>query len=91
MNDEENLLSLLMTLWPVFVIIVGAIVWLMLQLNSKMNKEDCKDCRDSCENRQNMAIGRVEATLVDMRHEFCGRLDTITSMVMKLDSKNKEL
>lgn len=87
MND---FLTFAQTLWPIFAAIIGAIVWLILQLNKKMDKTDCKDCRQECEKRQNIAFTRVENTLIDMRHEFCGRLDNITSIVVKLGQDKKK-
>jgi len=88
--EEKSIIALLFQLWPVFTAIIVAIGWLMFQLNSKVSKKECRDWRCDCEARQNVSMNRVEATLIDMRHEFCGRLDVISTMVLDLSNRKKE-
>lgn len=87
MTDNNSFIDILVKLWPIFTAIIGAIGWIIYQLNMKVSRKECHQQRCDCSRLQTAADVRIERDIKEMRVEFRNGLDKLTELIVAQASR----
>ena len=88
--DLEVTLAALQAIWPILVGLALVIAWLIHELEGRMGKSECHQCRKECLQRIDKQVMqarsesvRIESALKDMRVEIKQDLSDLTRLIIE--------